>query len=61
MGEDSGDASGGRQWMDPHVFHFLEYGIGPVGAAPVIEVSPYHCDDFLDFTLAERSAIHRHC
>lgn len=34
--KDSIDASGGRQWTDPHGFHFLEYGIGPVGSAPVI-------------------------
>ena len=60
-GKDSSDASGGRQWMDTHGFHFLEYGIGPVRAAPVIEVEPYQCDDFLDFTLAERCAAHRHC
>jgi len=60
-GKDSSDASGGRQWMDSHGFHFLEYGIGPVGAAPVIAVEPNHCDDFLDFNLAERCAVHRYC
>ena len=60
-GKDSNDASGGRQWMDPHGFHSLEYGIGPVRAAPVIEVEPYQCDDFLDFNLAERCSAHRYC
>ena len=60
-GKDSSDASGGRQWTDPPGFHFLEYGIGPVGAAPVIEAEPCHCDDFLDFNLAERSVVHRYC
>jgi len=60
-GKDSSDASGGRQWTDPHGFDFLEYGIGPVSAAPVIEVEPHQSDDFLDFNLAERCAAHRYC
>lgn len=47
--------------MDSHGFHFLEYGIGPVSAAPVIAVEPYQCNDFLDFNLAERSAVHGYC
>ena len=57
-GKDLRDASGGRQWTDLHGFHFLEYGIGPVRAAPVIEVEPHQCDDFFDFNLAERCAVH---
>jgi len=60
-GKDSRDASGGRQWTDPHRFHFLEYGIGPVGVVPVIAVESDHCDDFLDFNLAERCAVHKYC
>ena len=57
-GKDSSYASEGRQWPDFHGFHFLEYGIGPVRIAPVIAGQPHHCDDFLDFNLAERCAIH---
>ena len=60
-GKDSSDASGGRQWMNSHGFHFLEYGIDAVRAAPVIAVEPDHCDDFLDFNLAERCAAYRYC
>lgn len=60
-GKDSRYAPDGRQRMDPHGFHFLENGIGAVGAAPVITVEPYDCDDFFDFTLAEGSAVYRHC
>lgn len=59
--KDSSDASEGGQWTYPHGLHCLEYGIGPVGAAPVIAVEPNHCDDFLDFNLAERYAVHRYC
>lgn len=57
-GKDSSYGSEGGQWPDFHGFNFLEYGIGPVRIAPVIAVQPHHCDDFLDFNLAERCAIH---
>ena len=60
-GKDSSDGSEGRQWTDSRGFHFLEYGIGPVGAAPVIAIEPRHCDDFFDFNLAERCAVHSDC
>jgi len=59
--KDTSDASGGAQWMDSHGFHFPVNGIGPVRTAPVIEVEPYQCGDFLDFKLAERCAAHRCC
>jgi hypothetical protein len=58
-GKDSSDASWGRQWIYPYGFHFPEYGLGPVGAAPVIQVESYHRDDFLDFSFAERCFVHR--
>ena len=57
-GKDSSYGSEGGQRPDFHGFNFLEYGIGPVRIAPVIAVQPHHCDDFLDFNLAERCAIH---
>ena len=60
-GKDSRYAPYGRQRMDPHGFHFLEYGIGPVGAVPVIAVEPDDRDDFFDFNLAEGRAVYRHC
>lgn len=60
-GKDSNDASDRGQWMDPHSFHFLEYGIGPMRAAPIIEDEPYQCDDLSNFNLAERCAVHRYC
>ena len=56
--KDSSYTSEGGQWPDFHGFNFLEYGIDPVRIAPVIAVQPHHCDDFLDFNLAERCAIH---
>jgi len=59
-GKDSRDASEGGQWKEAHGFHFLENGIGPVGAAPVIAVEPHHSDDFLDFDHAEGSDSRRY-
>ena len=60
-GKDSGYAPDGRQWTDVHGLHILEDGISPMGVAPVIEVEPYQCNDFLDFNLAEGSGVHRYC
>jgi hypothetical protein len=54
--EDSGDGITGRQWTDSHGFHLLEYGIGPVWSAPIIEIEPRGCDDLLDFALTEGCA-----
>jgi hypothetical protein len=60
-GKDSSYDSEGRHRTDSHGFHFLEYGIGPVGAVLIIAGEPEHCDYFLDFHRAERCAVHRYC
>ena len=60
-GKDSCDSSEGWQWTDSKGIHFLEYDICPVGVPLIIAGEPDHCNDFLDFNLAERCAVHRYC